>query len=66
MLGADTVRYTNSVHELILAEARVLMGEMPDDVRAPLYFHTWPTQLSQPTGLWSSSGSVGQLIASIA
>ncbi len=65
VLGADTVRYTNSVHELILAEARVLMGEMPDDVRAPLYFHTWRTQLSQPTGLWSSSGSVRQLIASL-
>ncbi len=65
VLGADTERYTNSVHELLLARTRVLMGDEPDDVRTPLYFHARLAHLNESAGLWSSSGDSRRLLAAL-
>jgi hypothetical protein len=64
-VGGDTDRYTNSVHELVLAGVRLALGEHPDDVRTPLDFRHRLAQLAEPSGLWTGSGEGSRLIASL-
>jgi hypothetical protein len=64
-LGADTERYTNSLHEIVLAAVRLGLGDDPDDVRTPLYFRPWDARSTVPTGLWTSSGESRRLISSL-
>jgi hypothetical protein len=62
-LGADTERYTNSLHELILAGTRLALGDDTDDVRTPLSYRARYAPLAEPSGLWTSSGAERRLIS---
>ena len=64
-LGADTERYTNSVHELALAGLRLALGDEPDDVRTPLYFGTRISRSNHNTGIWTAPGGSGRLLGTV-
>jgi hypothetical protein len=62
-LGADTERYTNSLHELALAGVRLALGDDNDDVRTPLSYRARYARLIVPSGLWTSPGGGRQLMS---
>ncbi|HEX3247100.1 MAG TPA: hypothetical protein VHX16_16965, partial [Chloroflexota bacterium] len=64
-LGASTERYTNSLHELVLAGMRLALGDEPDDVRTPLYFDASLGRSIRTTGIWSSSGGSQRLLGTV-
>jgi hypothetical protein len=63
-LGADTERYTNSLHELALAGVRLALGDDNDDVRTLLSYRARYARLVDPSGLWTNSGE-GRRLASV-